>query len=216
MLFRLPAEVLILLLPTLLFALSFHEFAHAWMAHRHGDDTAARMGRLTLNPLAHLDPMGAMMILFVGFGWAKPVPVNPMYLRNPRTDMMKVAFAGPASNLLLALAGGLIIRLFGYNSIHTLMAGGTIPTLLVFFVQINIALAVFNMIPVAPLDGSQIFAGYMSRKNPELVYKLQMYGPRVLLGVILLGYFTNLQILSWIMMPFIRFFMQLFAGISFG
>ena len=93
-----------------MFALSFHEFAHAWMASRCGDNTAARMGRLTLNPMAHLDIMGSLMILFVGFGWAKPVPVDGRYLRNPRVDMMKVAAAGPISNLLLAFIAGMLLR----------------------------------------------------------------------------------------------------------
>ena len=93
-----------------MFALSFHEFAHAWMASRCGDNTAARMGRLTLNPMAHLDTMGSLMILFVGFGWAKPVPVDGRLLRNPRVDMMKVAAAGPVSNLILAMIAGMILR----------------------------------------------------------------------------------------------------------
>ncbi|MBT3251019.1 MAG: site-2 protease family protein [Candidatus Marinimicrobia bacterium] len=215
MLFRLPAEVLVLLLPSLLFALSFHEFAHAYMAYKLGDETAARMGRLTINPIAHIDPMGALMILFVGFGWAKPVPVNSMNLRNPRTDMMKVAFAGPASNLLLALAGGIIIRFMGFQTYYGLMVAGVIPQLLAFFVQINIMLAVFNMIPIPPLDGSQIFAGIIARKNPDLAYKIQMHGPKVLMGVILLGMLTNIHILGWVITPFLKVFMYLFAGISF-
>ena len=110
MLFRLPMEVLIILLPILIFSLCFHEFSHGYIAYRLGDHTAARNGRLTLNPLAHLDPIGSLMILFVGFGWAKPVPVNPINFSNPRIDMIKVAIAGPASNLMLAFLGGLIIR----------------------------------------------------------------------------------------------------------
>jgi len=111
MLLRLPMEVLIILLPILIFSLCFHEFSHGYIAYKLGDHTAARNGRLTLNPLAHLDPIGSLMILFVGFGWAKPVPVNPVNFSNPRLDMMKVAFAGPASNLLLAFTGGLMMRL---------------------------------------------------------------------------------------------------------
>ena len=110
MLFRLPPEVLILLIPVLLFALVFHEFSHAWIANKLGDPTARYAGRLTLNPIAHLDPIGGLMILFVGFGWAKPVPVDPRYLKNPREDMMKIAFAGPASNLLLAFIAGSILN----------------------------------------------------------------------------------------------------------
>lgn len=215
MLFRLPAEVLVLLLPSLLFALSFHEFAHAYMAYKLGDETAARMGRLTINPIAHIDPMGALMILFVGFGWAKPVPVNSMNLRNPRTDMMKVALAGPASNLLLALAGGIIIRFMGIETYYGLMVGGVIPQLLAFFVQINIMLAVFNMIPIPPLDGSQIFAGIIAKNNPDLAHKIQMHGPKILMGVILIGMLTDIHILGWIIRPFLKVFMYMFAGISF-
>ncbi len=214
MLFRLPTEVLVLLIPTLLFALCFHEFSHAWMANQVGDDTAARLGRLTLNPMAHLDPMGALMILFVGFGWAKPVPVNPRNMRHPRSDMMKVAFAGPASNLLLALAGGILIRVFGYHSYAQLVLSGTVGQLLAYFVQINIMLAVFNMIPVAPLDGSQIFAGLIVRYNPQLVVNLQHYGPKILLGIIALGYFTPINLLSWFLNPFLKLFIYIFAGIS--
>ena len=130
MLLRTPPEVLLLLVPVLLFALCFHEFAHAWVANKLGDPTAKHSGRLTLNPLAHLDLMGSLMILFVGFGWAKPVPVDVRYLQNPRTDMMKVAFAGPAANLLLAFIGGTIIRAH--------LVGGSLILMLVLFTQINI------------------------------------------------------------------------------
>ena len=111
MLLRTPPEVLLLLVPVLLFALCFHEFAHAWVAYKLGDPTAKHSGRLTLNPLAHLDLMGSLMILFVGFGWAKPVPVDVRYLQNPRTDMIKVAAAGPISNFVLSFLGVLCLTL---------------------------------------------------------------------------------------------------------
>ena len=205
MVLRTPPEVLLLLVPVLLFSLCFHEFSHAWMAYKLGDPTAKHSGRLTLNPLAHLDPMGSLMILFVGFGWAKPVPVDVRYLQNPRTDMMKVAFAGPAANLLLAFIGGTIIRFQ--------IVSGSLILMLVLFTQINIMLAVFNMIPIPPLDGSQIFSGLMVRKNPDLVMKLQMYGPQILFGLILIGYLTEISPLWWAMSPFVNFFLFLFAGI---
>ena len=205
MLFRLEPEVLILLIPVLVFALVFHEFSHAWVANQLGDPTAKYAGRLTLNPLAHLDIFGSLMILFVGFGWAKPVPVDSRHLSNPRIDMMKIAFAGPASNLLLALISGTIIRATGYM--------GAFTTMLVMFTQINIMLAVFNMIPISPLDGSQIFSGFMVRKNPDMVYKLQIYGPQILMGLILFGMFTRISPIWWVMRPFVDLFMVLFAGI---
>ena len=210
MLFRLPLEALVLLIPTLVFALSFHEFAHAWMAAKCGDNTAARMGRLTLNPMAHLDVMGSLMILFAGFGWAKPVPVDSRLLRNPRTDMMKVAAAGPVSNILLAMAGGMTFRFLNGTELSTEI----ILILIIYFTRINIALAVFNMIPIAPLDGSQIFSGYLMKHNPELAWKIQAYGPQVLFGLILFGYFTGFSIIWMVMKPFVSFFMLLFAGIA--
>tara|TARA_A100001035_G_scaffold42409_1_gene29560 strand:- start:262 stop:843 length:582 start_codon:yes stop_codon:yes gene_type:complete len=192
-----------------MFALSFHEFAHAWMASKCGDNTAARMGRLTLNPMAHLDVMGSLMILFVGFGWAKPVPVDSRNLRDPRKDMMKVAAAGPLSNLLLAMLAGMAWRLLG--EINFLL-DTNFPVLIFYFTQINIALAVFNLIPVSPLDGSQIFSGYLMKTNPELALKIQSYGPQVLFGLILFGYVTGFSILWLVMKPFVNFFMLLFIG----
>jgi len=205
MLFRLPPEVLVLLIPVLLFALVFHEFSHAWVANKLGDPTARYAGRLTLNPIAHLDPLGGLMILFVGFGWAKPVPVDLRYLKKPREDMMKIAFAGPASNLLLAFIAGVILRT-GYVQ-------GSMAMMIIMFTQINIMLAVFNMIPVSPLDGSQIFSGLLIRTNPDLVRNLQIYGPQILLGAILIGYLTPISPISWVMRPFVNFFLFLFAGI---
>ena len=205
MLFRVPIEVLILLIPVLVFALVFHEFSHAWVANKLGDPTARYSGRLTLNPLAHLDPFGSLMILFVGFGWAKPGPVDSRYLANPRVDMMKIAFAGPAANLLLAFVGGTIIR--------TGLVSGSITLMLLLFTQINIMLAVFNMIPIPPLDGSQIFSSIMMRRYPELVYKLQMYGPQILLGLIMIGYFTRISPIWIVISPFVNFFLFLFAGL---
>ena len=192
-----------------MFALSFHEFAHAWMASKCGDNTAARMGRLTLNPMAHLDVMGSLMILFVGFGWAKPVPVDSRKLRDPRKDMMKVAAAGPLSNLLLAMLAGMAWRLLG--GINFLL-DTNFPVLIFYFTQINIALAVFNLIPVSPLDGSQIFSGFLMKTNPKLALQIQSYGPQVLFGLILFGYVTGFSILWLVMKPFVNFFMLLFIG----
>ena len=194
-----------------MFALSFHEYAHAWMASKCGDQTAARMGRLTLNPTAHLDPIGSIMILFVGFGWAKPVPVDGRNLKNPRIDMMKVAAAGPLSNLLLAMISGILLR--SLNNFQIL--NDSLFLILIYFTRINISLAIFNLIPVAPLDGSQIFSGYLMKKNPSLAWKIQSYGPQVLFGIILFSYVTGFSILWLIMEPFVSFFMFLFTGIGF-
>ena len=213
MLLRLPIEVLVILLPILLFSLCFHEFSHAFIAYMNGDKTAYYKGRLTLNPLSHLDPIGTLMILFVGFGWAKPVPVNPNNLKNRNIDMIKVAFAGPASNLILAFFSGILIRL----SLSGLFILNTdIYTILFYFTYINIMLAVFNLLPIAPLDGSQIFGTLISRKNPKLAWKLQVNGPKVLLGLILFGLITNISIIYIVLSPFIKFFLLLFVGTTFG
>jgi Zn-dependent protease len=205
-------DVLIILLPTLVFSLCFHEFSHGYIAYKLGDQTAAKNGRLTLNPLAHLDPIGSLMILFVGFGWAKPVPVNPANFSNPRIDMIKVAFAGPASNLILAFIAGTILRL---TILITLLSHNNILIIfLQYFMWVNIALAVFNMLPVAPLDGSQIFGNMIAKNNPELALKLQISGPKVLMILIIISFISpKFSIFSIIMNPFIKLFMYLFAGL---
>ena len=203
-------DVLIILIPVLIFALCFHEFSHAYVAYILGDDTAQRQGRLTLNPLAHLDPIGSLMILLVGFGWAKPVPVNPLNLNDRHSGMMKVAFAGPASNLLLAFLAGCLVRVV---NAFDFPINQTFSTVIYFFLYINIALAIFNLIPVAPLDGSQIFGTLIGRKNPELAWKLQVNGPKILFGLILFGLITGFSIIGAIISPFIKFFLYLFAGI---
>lgn len=207
MLFRLPPEALVLLIPTLIFALSFHEFAHAWMAYRCGDNTASRMGRLTLNPIAHLDIFGSMMILFVGFGWAKPVPVDSRYLNNPREDMVKVAAAGPLSNLLLAVLSAISLRI--------LFTSGFLPpeikTFLIIFMQINITLAVFNLLPISPLDGAQILTPFIEKHfGSHMVYKMEMYGPRVLFFVIIFSMVTGIHIFSLVITPIFNFFLFIF------
>ncbi len=214
MLFRLPVEVLILLIPILLFSLCFHEFSHAYSAFKLGDNTAERMGRLTLHPLSHLDLMGSLMILFVGFGWAKPVPVNPYNLSNPRRDMMIVAAAGPLSNLLLALIGGVFFRIITNTSLLLNLSNSEIIIQITYyFIYINIALAIFNLIPIPPLDGSQIFSTIIGKSNPELVKHLNSYGPQVLFGLIIMGYLTGISVFSMILSPFISIFLFIFAGI---
>ena len=184
-------EVGIILILTLIFSLSFHEFAHAYIAYKLGDDTAAYQGRLTLNPLAHLDPIGSLMLLLVGFGYAKPVPVNPINLNNPRVDMMKVAFAGPASNLLLVFIACFIMRILGpSNLIDFTQYSSNLNSLgliLYLFAIINMTLAIFNLIPLHPLDGGQIFGGYLDKINPQLSYRLRVDGPKILLGIIFIG-----------------------------
>ena len=197
----------IILIIALVFSLSFHEFAHAYIAYKLGDNTAAYQGRLTLNPLAHLDPIGSLMLLFIGFGYAKPVPVNPMNLSNPRVDMMKVAFAGPASNLMLCLFGCLLIRFMGIDQLteiigHQRVFNATGNMLLTFSV-INMLLAVFNMIPIHPLDGGQIFGGFLDKINPDFSHHLRTYGPIVLMAIIFSRIFTGFSLIGIIVSPFI-------------
>jgi Zn-dependent protease len=204
---NLDIEIIVLLIPALIFSLSFHEFAHAWMAFRLGDDTAARLGRLTLNPMAHLDPVGSIALLLMGFGWAKPVPVDVRYLRNPKEDMVKVAAAGPISNLLLAVIAALCLRfLFGNN-----LLTDPIKSFIVIFMQINITLAIFNLLPVSPLDGSQILSPFIERKfGIEMVYKMEMYGPRVLFFIIIFSMVTGIHLFSFIINPIFNLFLYVF------
>ena len=200
-------QVIVLLIPALVFSLSFHEFSHAWMAYRLGDSTAARMGRLTLNPMSHLDPIGSLALIFMGFGWAKPVPVDARYLKNPRKDMVKVAAAGPISNIILAIIGALVLRLlFGTD-----LLSNSVKTFFIIFMQINITLAVFNLLPVSPLDGSQILEPFIEKQfGPDIVWKMQVYGPRVLFIIIIFSMVTDIHIFSFIITPIFNLFILIF------
>ena len=200
-------QIIVLLIPALVFSLSFHEFAHAWMAYRLGDSTAARMGRLTLNPISHLDPVGSIALLLMGFGWAKPVPVDTRYLQNPKEDMVKVAAAGPISNIILAIIAALALRFLFSTGLIT----NSIKTFFIIFMQINITLAVFNLLPVSPLDGSQILSPFLEKKfGSDIVWKMQLYGPRILFFIILFSMVTDIHIFSFIITPIFNLFIRIF------
>lgn len=151
--------------------LPLHEFAHGWAALKLGDRTAQYSGRLTLNPLASFDPIGALFLLLFGFGWAKPVPIDSRYFKNPKRDVALTAFAGPLSNFLAAWAGGLL-----YYGIR-IASHGSMPELLEMFfwayITINVALAVFNLLPVPPLDGSKILGAFLSSRTLYNYYRYQ-------------------------------------------
>ncbi len=205
----LDPAVQVILIPVIIFALSFHEFSHGWMAHRYGDPTAKNAGRLTLNPMAHLDIFGSLALYFMGFGWAKPVPVDPRYLANPKKDMMRIALAGPVSNLILAFISGILLSIllrFG-------IIGSQSPMIMVLIMslQINLVLAIFNFIPIPPLDGSRILEGMVPNKYYNELAKFEYYGPRVLFGLILISMFTRFNIFSVIISPIMSIFLKLFT-----
>ncbi len=208
-------QTLLLIAPPILLALTFHEYAHAYVAHRYGDDTAKKSGRLTLNPLRHLDPLGTIMIFLIHFGWAKPVPVNPHQLRNPKRDMLWISAAGPLSNMILALMSGILLRvLFALNGTHDRHSIAGIIVYMVFMcLQINLALAIFNILPIAPLDGSKILYGLLPAGYAKTISALERYGPFILIGLIIFGRATGVSILGGLNWPFVKFFSKLFAGV---
>ena len=159
MLLSLPPQVLIILAFCLIFALTFHEFGHAYIAYLCGDDTAKSAGRMSLNPLVHLDRFGSIMVLIAGFGYARPVPVNPSNYRVRNADFY-IASAGPLMNLLLGIIGALLYGILAHNSI-TMLAGVPLLFLLKLFIIINFNLFLFNLIPLGPLDGNSVFPHFL-------------------------------------------------------
>ena len=203
---------ILLMIPPLLFALTFHEFSHALVATRLGDPTARLLGRLTLNPIAHLDPVGTLVfVLTQRIGWAKPVPVDERYLKHPRQDMMWIALAGPASNVIAALVFGTILRIA-----VPLSGTGNIERTLLLMLQgsviVNLGLAAFNMIPIFPLDGSRILTGLLSREWAERYRELDHVGPFLLLGIVVLGMTTGVNLFSYVVYPVIYVLGRLFTG----
>jgi len=186
-------KLMLIQAPVILFALTVHEFCHAWVADLLGDDTAKRQGRLTLNPLAHLDVLGTILMFMVGFGWAKPVPVNPLNFKNPRKGMWLVAIAGPASNLLMAIVSGLVLRsgvlsIVGLDTASSLTGmASTLIIIIILTLQFGIALAVFNMIPLPPLDGSRVLYGLLPEKQAYAYSRFEPYGILILFGLFFFG-----------------------------
>ena len=205
-------QILALVIP-ILFALTIHELSHGLVALHFGDPTAKNAGRLTLNPLAHLDPIGTLMLFIVHFGWAKPVPVNPAYFKDPKKDMIWVSLAGPVSNIILAFLTGMIIRIVGMEMSNN-FTFNFFKLMLYYSLTINLALAVFNLIPIPPLDGSKILQGLLPPKYDEIMYNLERYGPFILLGIIMFGRFTGVSIIGSIIWPFVNAFANLFAVMS--
>jgi Zn-dependent protease len=211
---------------SLLIAITVHEFSHALMANRLGDPTAKRMGRLSLNPIRHLDPMGTLMLLLVGFGWGKPVPINPNNFRpnyfrmNPRRGMAMSAFAGPLSNLALAAVLGVLIRagVVGWHSPYSWPfapfaswgASWVAADIVGYVILMNLILAVFNLIPIAPLDGFNIAVGILPSRQSEALARTERYGPLLLLLLIFLGYFVGFL---WdFLLRAVDLFARLFVG----
>lgn len=191
--------------PAIFFSLTVHEFFHAYIAYRFGDSTAKDQGRLTLNPLAHMDLMGTLMMFLSGFrfGWAKPVPVNPYNLRNPRVASFWISAAGPLSNFGLAFIFGLLFRMVYSGGIEL----SNIGQFFLVAVQINISLAFFNLIPLYPLDGSHILLAVLPPEFEPRLMQFQRFAPFILMFLIITGGF-------WLVLgPFIRYFIYLFAGL---
>jgi len=205
---------LILLLPPLLFALTFHEAAHGWMALRLGDPTAKLLGRLTLNPVVHLDPLGTLIFIIPPhIGWAKPVPVDVRYLKHPRRDMMWIALAGPVSNVILAFLFGMLLR--GMNAVgHDFAspAERALVNMVAWSVVLNLSLAAFNLIPIFPLDGSKVLTGLLSPNAAARFQQLEPIGPILLLGLILIGSFSGVSVIGTIISPFTSTLGRLFTG----
>lgn len=201
----------IIAIAALVVAVTVHEFAHAYWANHLGDPTPRAQRRLTLNPLAHLDPFGSLLFLLAGFGWGRPVMTDPRHYRvSPRAGMAQVAFAGPLSNVALALLLGLPVR-FGLAD----TVGPDVATsFIVWGLRWNILLAVFNMIPLAPLDGFKVLLGLLPRQQAYAVARFEHYGPAVLMLVIFADALLplNLNILGSLIRPPTEFLMRIVIG----
>ena len=175
-----PLTFVLLAVP-LLYSIIFHELAHGWLAFRMGDPTAKAMGRLTLNPMKHLDPIGTAMLFIFGFGWARPVPVNLNLVRSTRAGLIWVSAAGIIANMILAFLAVLLLRLLSPSP------SGSMGLLLYYLAQINIMLASFNLIPIPPLDGSKILMGFLPERAAYLLARLEPYGLFIIIGLLYLG-----------------------------
>ncbi len=201
----------------LLVCFPIHEFAHAWVADRFGDNTPRANGRLTLNPLAHLDPIGSLMMIVVGFGWAKPVPINPYILqRRSRAATMWVSLAGPMSNLLMAILAavpfrlGLVSSSNIYPSTHSILP--SITWFLYLFIFTNLWLMLFNLIPIFPLDGEKVLDYFLPPSGARALENIRQYGPMILLVIIFVLPLVGINIIGTIIAPLFNAITRLLIG----
>ena len=215
--FSLDPASLIARVFVLIVAFTIHEFSHAWVATLFGDDTPRINGRLTLNPISHLDPIGSLLLLVAGFGWAKPVPVNPYALqRRSSSALMWVSLAGPLSNFLMAVVAAIPFRL-GLASLYAGFAPstGVLPSfsmLMVQFIYINLLLMLFNLIPIAPLDGEKIAEYFFPPSWARALDTIRPYGPVILMAVIFVGPYFGVDILGWVLGPPMQALLGILVG----
>jgi Zn-dependent protease len=221
---------IIIMIIVLLFSVVFHEVAHGWIAYLLGDKTAYKMGRLTLNPIPHIDPiMTVLMPLMLGFltnwqfmfGGAKPVPVNPFNFRKPKRDMAITAAAGPVSNLVLIIFTIVLYKLMvilgfidNFEVVRRLNLDELtfIDTFFIYAVMINAVLMAFNLIPIPPLDGSKIVMGFMNYRQAEKFESFSRYGLFIILGIMMLESLLKFSLFGTVIYPFINFFLQILLG----
>jgi len=195
-------------IPVLLFAITIHEYAHGRVALWLGDPTARNSGRLSLNPLPHIDPFGAICLFLFNFGWAKPVPVDPGYFKNLKKDIVLMSLAGPLANISAALAAGLFIRFFpGPWEVYR--------AALIYLLFMNLGLGLFNLLPVPPLDGSHVLENILSPAAARQYRNFRRYGPILLIGIIMLDNFAHTGIISRILIGPMKYLAHLFSGINF-
>jgi Zn-dependent protease len=209
-----PSELITIIL-TLVISFTFHEFAHAWTATQFGDDTPARFGRLTLNPMKHLDLMGSLMLVLTGFGWAKPVPVNKHKIaQHSSAALMLVAVSGPLSNFLLAAAAAVPLR-FGWvqNSMPYIDLLPTGYEFLIIFLFTNLGLMLFNLIPLPPLDGEEVLAFLLPPRLEEQWEKIRMYGPYILIILLVVGPMFGLNIFDAVISPAVISIAEFLLGV---
>ncbi len=178
-----------------LLSIGWHEFAHALAGYWQGDDTAQRSGRLTLNPLAHIDWMGLGLLLLVGFGWGKPTPFNPYNLKFKRWGSALVALAGPTSNILMVIIALTLYRVLGFDALSWYETNNLLEAFILFMAELNLMLCVFNLIPIPPLDGSKVLYTILGPRHQNLINTLEQQGPWLLLILVFFGQ----GLLSWLM-----------------
>jgi len=211
--------LLIMFLPALLFALTFHEAAHAWMALRLGDHTARMLGRLTLNPMAHLDLFGTLSVLLIGFGWAKPVPFDPRNFQNPKRDILLTAAAGPISNMILAVGSAIALRILIHQGLGSAIIEGfwhTLGRIIALSLVVNLQLAFFNLIPLPPLDGSKILSGIVPNEWDRYIWRLEQIGPMLLFGLVMFGMLMRFSVFWLIIGPPVMLVARILSGIPFN